>query len=120
MKLDKTSYIIYVDLEILIKKIEGCINNPAKSSATKVCEHIPSGYSLETIQAFNNIENNYTIYCGEDRMKRFCDSLREYAKNVAGFVKNKMLPLTKGELKSHVDAKVWLLHMWKKDLIKSH
>ena len=49
MKLDKTSYIIYVDLETLIKKIEGCINNPAKSSATKVCEHIPSGYSLQTI-----------------------------------------------------------------------
>ena len=46
MKLDKTSYIIYVDLETLIKKMEGCINNPAKSSSTKVCEHIPSGYSL--------------------------------------------------------------------------
>ena len=46
MKLDKTPYIIYVDLETLIKKIDGCINNPEKSSATKMCEHIPSGYSL--------------------------------------------------------------------------
>ena len=39
-------------------------------------------------------------------MKRFCESLREYAKNIIGFEKKKMLPLTKEKLKSHQDAKV--------------
>ena len=30
MKSDKMLYIIYADLESLIKKIDGCVNNPEK------------------------------------------------------------------------------------------
>ena len=41
MKSDKMSYIIYADLESLIKKIDGCANNPEKSSTTKIGEHVP-------------------------------------------------------------------------------
>ena len=37
-------------------------------------------------------------------MKKFCESLREHRKNIIDFVKKKMLPLTKEELKSHQDA----------------
>ena len=39
-------------------------------------------------------------------MKKFCESLREHAKNIIDFEKKKMLPLTKEELKSHQDAKI--------------
>ena len=42
-------------------------------------------------------------------MKRFCESLREYAKNIIDFEKKKVLPLTKGEFKSHQDAKVYYI-----------
>ena len=35
MKSDKMPYIIYVDIESLIKKIDGCANNPEKSSTSK-------------------------------------------------------------------------------------
>ena len=38
-------------------------------------------------------------------MKKFCESLREHAKNIIGFENKKMLPLTKEELKSHKDTK---------------
>ena len=38
-------------------------------------------------------------------MKKFCESLREHAKNVIDFEKKKKLPL-KEEVKSHQDAKV--------------
>ena len=34
-------YIIYTDIESLIKQIDGCAKN---SSTTKVGEHIPCGY----------------------------------------------------------------------------
>ena len=40
MKLDKMPYIINADLESLIKKIDGCANNPEKSSTRKICKHI--------------------------------------------------------------------------------
>ena len=46
-------YITYADIESLIKKIDGCANNPDKSSATKIGEYIPCGYSMSTILAFD-------------------------------------------------------------------
>ena len=49
MKPDKMSCIIYADIESLIKKINGCANNPENFSTTKIGEHIPCGYSISTI-----------------------------------------------------------------------
>ena len=49
MKSDKVSYIIYVDIESLIKKGDGCVNNPENSSTTKISDHIPCGYQMSTI-----------------------------------------------------------------------
>ena len=72
MKSDKTPYIIYSDIESLIKKINGCANNPEKSSTPKIGEHIPCGYSMSTIWAFDHIENKHTLYRGKDCMKKFC------------------------------------------------
>ena len=60
------SYIIYADMKYLVKKIDGCANNPEKSSTTKIGDHIPSGYLMSTIWAFNDIENKHILYHGED------------------------------------------------------
>ena len=54
--------------------------------------------------AFDNIELKHTLHRGEDCMKKFCTSLRKSFTNVINFEKNKMLPLTKKELKLHQDA----------------
>ena len=40
----KTPFIIYANLECLIEKIDGCINNPENSCTTKLSEHISSGF----------------------------------------------------------------------------
>ena len=61
---------------------------------------------MSTIWGFDNIEKKHTLYSGEDCLKRLCKSLREHAKNIIDFEKQKMLPLTKEELKSYQDAKV--------------
>ena len=47
MKSDKMPYIIYTDIESLIKKIDGCANNPKNSSTTNIGEHIACGYSIQ-------------------------------------------------------------------------
>ena len=101
------SYIIYADIEPLIQKIDGCTSNPENSSITKIGDHIPCGSSMSTIWAFDRIENKHNSYRGKDRMKLFCESLREHAKNITDFEKKKMLPLTKEELKSHQDANAY-------------
>ena len=59
MKSDKMPYIIYADIESLIKKIDGCENNPENSSTAKIGEHISCGYSMSTIWTFDNIENKH-------------------------------------------------------------
>ena len=47
-KSNKAPFIIYADLEYIIEKTDGSKNNPENSSATKVSEHIPSGFSMST------------------------------------------------------------------------
>ena len=71
MKSDKITYIIYTDIESLIKKIDECANNPENSSATNIGEHIPSGYSMSTIWAFDNIETSILLYLGKIVSKSF-------------------------------------------------
>ena len=64
MKSDKISYIIYADIESLIKKIDGCANNLEKTSTTKISENSPCGYSMPIIWAFDHIENKHILYRG--------------------------------------------------------
>ena len=48
IKSDKMPHIIYADIGSLIKKIDGCANNPENSSTTKIGEHVSFGYSTST------------------------------------------------------------------------
>ena len=53
MKLDKMLYIIYADIESLVRNENGCARNPENSSTTEIGEHIPCQqsilYSMSTI-----------------------------------------------------------------------
>ena len=90
--------------------------NSENSLTAEIGEHIPCGYSISTIWPFENIENKYTLYRGEDCMKKSCTSLKEHATNVINFEKKKVLPLIKEEVKSHQDAK--FRYIWKKKIHK--
>ena len=59
---DNMPYIIYVDLESLIKRIDECKHNLEKLSTTKIGEHI----SMSLIWAFDGIKNKHNVYRGED------------------------------------------------------
>ena len=74
IKADKMPYIIYAEIESLIRKIGRCENNPEKSSTTKIVEHIPCEYSMSAIWGFYHIENKRTLYCGKDCIKKLCTS----------------------------------------------
>ena len=74
-KSDKTLFIIYEDLESLIRKMTGSKNNHEKSSTVKICEHIPSGFPMSTILLFKDIENKHDVYRGKNCMKKFYECL---------------------------------------------
>ena len=54
-------FVIYADLSYLIEKTDGCKSNPENSSATKVSENIPSGFSMSTISSSRRIENKHDV-----------------------------------------------------------
>ena len=105
MKSDKMSYILYADIEFLIKKVDGSGNNPENSSAAKIGEHIPCWYSMSTVWVFDHIEDKNTLYRGEDCKKAFCEPLSERTKNIIDFES-----LTKEELKLHQDARNYYIY----------
>ena len=90
-------FIIYADLECLLKKIYTCQNNPELSSTTKINQHVPSGYSIYTNCSFDKTNNKLSYYRGEDCMKRFCKDLKDHAMKIIDFKKKTMIPLTKEE-----------------------
>ena len=48
-------YIIFADIESLIRKIDGSAKNPEEFSTMKIGGHILCGYSMSTIWRFNQI-----------------------------------------------------------------
>ena len=72
-KSDKAQFNIYVDLECLIEKIDGCKNDPENSSTAKVGEHILSGFWMSKISSFKNIGNKNDVYRDKNCLKRFCE-----------------------------------------------
>ena len=72
-KSDKALFIIYVDLECLIEKVDGCKNNPENLSTTKVGKNIPSGFSMPIRSSYKSIENMHDVYRGKDCLKKFAN-----------------------------------------------
>ena len=70
-KFDKAPFIIYADLECIIKKIHRCKNNPENS--------------FSTISLSRSIENKNNVYRGKDYMKKFCEFLKEHAMKIINF-----------------------------------
>ena len=83
----------FIHAESLIKKMDGCANNPENPSTTKIAQHIPCGYSMSSIWAFDHIKK-HTLYRGKDCMKKFCTSLRDNPKNITDFEKKKIVNKT--------------------------
>ena len=58
----KVPFIIYANLESLLKKISTCHSNPEKSLTTKINKHTASGYSLFTHCSFDTAKNKIDYY----------------------------------------------------------
>ena len=68
MNSKKMLYMIYIDLESLIKKIDGCANKPKKSPSVKTGENVYCGYSMPAIWTFDTIEKKKTQFISWTRL----------------------------------------------------
>ena len=109
----KLPFIIYADLECLLKKIDTCQNNPDLSFTTKINQHIPSGYSIYTSCSFDKSNNKLSYYRGEDCMKIFCKDLKNHAIKIIDCEKKDMILLTKEEEDNYNKENIF--HICKKE-----
>ena len=91
----KVTFIIYANLECTLEKTDGCKNNSENSYATRVSEHIVSGFPMSAIFLFRNIKNKHYLYRGKDYIKKFCEFLTVEAIKIISFKKKKMKSITK-------------------------
>ena len=91
----KAPFIIYADLECLLKKEQFFQNNPENSYTQRKAKHKPSGYSLNLICSFDETKNRHKFYRRKDCIKRFCDDLKELATEIINCEEKEMTLLLK-------------------------
>ena len=102
----KALFIVYADLECILKKIQYCQNNPENSYTEKKAKHKPSGYAWCSICSFDDTKNKHYFYRGKDCIEKFCKDLKELGTEMINFKKKEMIPLTNKEIKSYEKQKV--------------
>ena len=111
-KLLKAPFIVYADLECLLKKMASCQNNPENSYTEKKAKHKPSGYAWSLICSFDNTKSKHYFYRGEDCIEKFCKDFKDLRTEIINFKKKEMIPLSNKDIKSYEKEKV--CHICKK------
>ena len=102
----KVPFVIYADLECLLKNRSTCINNPNESSTTKLNKHTPSSYSIFISCSFDESKNKLNYYRGKDCMKKFWKDLKEHSTRIINYEKKKIIRLTKEEKINYNDQQI--------------
>ena len=100
----KVPWIIYADLECLLKKT--CLNNPEKCYTQKKATYTPLDYSLVTCCSFDKSKNERKYYRGEDCVEMFCNNLENQAVKIINCEKKQMIPLTNEEKESYENQNI--------------
>ena len=79
----KVPFIIYADVESLLRKMSTCHNNHEKSSTTKISKHkhTPSGYPLLTQCSFDTTKSNLDYDRGKNCVENLSGFKRTRNKN---------------------------------------
>ena len=102
----KVPFIIYVDLECLLKEVQSSQNNPENSYTEKKVKHKPSGYAWCSICSFDETKNRRYFYRGKDCIEKFCKDLKELGTEIINFQEKEMIPFTNKEIKSYEKQKL--------------
>ena len=97
----RVPFTIYADLNVYLKKMNTCSNNPDKCFTEKKATHRPSGYSLVTCCLFDKSKNEWNYYRGKDCMKILCKDLKDQANKIINYEKKEMIPSTDEEKESY-------------------
>ena len=117
MKSNKIPYVIYADIESLIRKIDGCVNNPNNLQQQNQASLFLVDIQCEQFGYLIIYKTSilYVVEKVEWKIVRFfCESLREHAKNIIAFEKKKMLALNKRRI-NNISSRWSMLYLQKKN-----
>ena len=108
-RMGRVPFIIYADIESLLKPISRCEPSPEISSTNKTQMHEPISFSYY-IKCFDDSVWNLEprTYTGEDAMQKFIEWLEEDVKNIANIPSKKMIFGKKEEIDFNNATKCWL------------
>ena len=72
----KAPFVIYLDIECILKKEKSCQNNPKNSYIEKPSINKPSGWVMFTKCSFDETKNKLNHYRGRDCIKKLCGKLK--------------------------------------------
>ena len=68
----KAPFVIYLELDCLVKKVQSSQNNPEKSYTEKKSKNEPSGWSMFIRCSFDKKENKLNYCRGKDCIEKLC------------------------------------------------
>ena len=92
-KLLKSPFIIYEDLECLLKKEQPRQKNAENSYTDKKANHKPSDYSLSFIYSFDETKSRRKFYRRKDCIENFCEDLNELTTEIINYKEKEIISL---------------------------
>ena len=86
----RVPFIIYLDLEFLLKKMRSYKNNPEKSYTEKKADHETSGWAMLVKCSFDSTNHRYDYYRGIECIENLSKKLKDYAKEIINY--EEMIP----------------------------
>ena len=105
-KSKKVPFVIYADLECILRKTNAYQVNPTKSYTVKKAKHKTSGYSLVTYCSLDKSKTECNYYRGKDCIKIFCKDLKKQAVNIINHEKEDIMPLTNEKKESYENQQI--------------
>ena len=102
----KAPFIIYADLECLLKKEQPRQNNAENSYTEKKAKHKPSGYSLSLVCSFDETKNRRKFYRRRDYIEKLCNDLRELVTEIINYKEKETASLEDEETTIYESQKV--------------
>ena len=102
----RVPFIIYADLECLLKKQQSCQSNPENSYRQRKTKHKPSGYSLILICSFDETKNRRKFYRSKDCIEDFCRDLKALATEIINYREEEMTTLASDDVTLYESQKV--------------
>ena len=102
----RVPFIIYADLECLLKKKQPLQNNLENSYTQRKAKHKPSGYSLSLICSFDETKNRRKFYRRKDFTENFCRDLKELVTEIINCKEKEMTTSTSDVITRYESQKV--------------